>query len=74
MNEYRTSDLYFAAYLAVAGCPLKRTDREGRRVFFIFNELPLLEDLKIQYFNGHAQVKAQPYASQIKNLKSLTFI
>ena len=73
-TEYRTSDLYFSAYLVVAGCPLKRTDRDGNRIFFIFDEVPLLEDLKLQYFNGHAQVKAQPYASQIKNLKSLTHV
>jgi hypothetical protein len=71
-REYRTSDLYFAAYLITAGCTLKRTDRVGNRVFFIYDYSPLLDDLKLQYFNGEAKVKAQHYASQIKNLKSLT--
>jgi hypothetical protein len=72
MNEYKTSDLYFAAYLQTAGCTLKRTEKTGNRVFFIFEYQPLLDDLKLQYFNGEAKVKAQPYAASIKNLKSLT--
>jgi hypothetical protein len=71
-REHRTSDLYFGAYLMTAGCTLKRTERVMNRVFFIFYYSPLLEELKIQYFNGEAKVKAQSYAAQIKNLKSLT--
>jgi hypothetical protein len=71
-REHRTSDLYFGAYLMTAGCTLKKTERAMNRVFFIFDYSPLLEELKIQYFNGEAKVKAQAYAAQIKNLKSLT--
>lgn len=71
-REHRTSDLYFGAYLMTAGCTLKRTERVTNRVFFIFDYSPMLEDLKLQYFNGEAKVKAQAYAAQIKNLKSLT--
>jgi len=72
MDEYRTSDLYFAAYLITAKCVLKRTDKVDRRVFFIFDKAPFLEELNREYFNGQAKVSAQPYAAQIKNLKALT--
>ena len=50
-GSYRTSDLYYAAYLKVAGCLLKGTEREGRRVFFIFEKTEMIPDLKQQYFN-----------------------
>ena len=72
MNDYRTSDLYFTAYLVTAGCILTKTEKQGNRVFFIFEHIALIDELKLQYFNGEAKVKAQHFASQIKNLKSLT--
>lgn len=72
MKEYKTSDLYFSAYLITAGCILQKTTKENNRVSFIFEHIVLIDELKLQYFNGEAKVKAQHYASQIKNLKSLT--
>lgn len=72
MKEFKTPDLYFSAYLITAGCILKRTERLDRKVFFVFEDQNFLADLKMQYFNGEAKVKAQPYAANIKNLKSLT--
>ncbi len=72
MNDYKTSDLYFSAYLITAGCTLKTTEKANKRVYFVFEYQPLIDDLKLQYFNGIAKVPAQPYAAQIKNLKSLT--
>ena len=73
---YRTSDLYYAAFLKVAGVPHDDTIREGRRVFFIFG-LPeggqaTLKDLKRQYFNRMAKVPALTYADEVKNMKALT--
>lgn len=73
-GNYRTSDLYYAAYLKVAGCLLKGTDREGRRVFFIFEKSDLISDLKQQYFNRTSKVPALTYADEIRSMKALTHI
>jgi Domain of unknown function (DUF5659) len=71
-NEFRTPDLYFAAYLQTAGVPLTRHDREGNRVFFIFDtSIANLAELKMGWINRSARIPAQPYADMIKNLKSL---
>ena len=74
-STYRTSDLYYAAYLKVAGVPLKGTEAaEGsRRVFFVFEgqDPGVLRDLKDQYFMDKAKVHALSYAQAIKVLKSL---
>lgn len=71
---YRTSDLYFAAYLKVAGVPFLRTDKEDRRVFFIFEYIDALQDLKVQYFNRTARIPALNYADEIRSMKSLTHL
>lgn len=71
-KAYRTSDLYFAAYLRVAGVPFLETHREGQRVFFIFEKVEGLRDLKTQYFNRQAKVPALTYADEVKNMKALT--
>ena len=72
-KEFRTADLYFAAYLQTAGVPLKRTDREsGNRMFFVFDtSIANIEDLKVGWFNSTAKVSAQPFANNIKSLKSI---
>ena len=72
-SHYRTSDLYYAAYLKVAGVELQGTDREGKRVFFLFEDGPTLRDLKDQYFMDRAKVPALSYAQAIKALKALVF-
>lgn len=69
---YRTSDLYYSAYLKVAGVPHIGTEREGGRVFFIFENSDALRDLKDQYFNRTAKVPALTYADEIKAMKVLT--
>ena len=70
--NYRTSDLYYAAYLKVAGVMYLGTEREGSRVFFIFEDIEGLRDLKNQYFNRVAKVPALTYADEIKAMKAMT--
>lgn len=72
-EELRTSDLYFAAYLQVAGVPMSRTDRNGSgKVTFIFDtSLANIEELKAAWFNMTGRVPGLPYANAIKNLKSV---
>lgn len=71
-GEFKTPDLYFAAYLQVAGVEMKRTDRENGRVYFVFDStLSNIDELKTGWFNNQAKVPAQPYAHAIKSLKSV---
>ncbi len=71
-TEFRTTDLYFAAYLQVAGVEMVRTDRQEAKVFFIFDTtLSNVEELKTMWFNQTGKVAANPYAHAIKNLKSI---
>lgn len=73
-GELRSSDLYFAAYLMTAGVPMKRTERtqENGKVFFIFDtSIANIEDLKACWYNNSGKVAANPYAYNIKSLKSL---
>lgn len=69
---YRTSDLYYAAFLKVAGVPFLGVEREGRRVFFLFEDSPTIQELKLGYFNRTAKVLALTYADETKAMKALT--
>jgi len=71
-QTYRTSDLYYAAYLKTAGVPHLDTTREGSRVFFVFEKVDGIRDLKNQFFSRIAKVVAKNYADEISSLKTLT--
>jgi hypothetical protein len=72
IKEFRTPDLYFAAYLQTAGVEMRRTDRENSRVYFVFDtSISNIEELKTGWFSNIAKVAAQPYANNIKSLKSI---
>jgi len=73
-NGYRTSDLYYAAYLKVAGVKLSGTERDGGRVYFLFEEGDglNLRELRDQYYNRTSKVAALTYADEIKVMKALT--
>lgn len=72
-GEFRTSDLYFAAYLQVAGVPMGRTERNGNgKVSFIFDiTTSNLSELKNAWFSQQGKIQALPYANAIKSLKSI---
>lgn len=71
-NEYRTSDLYLAAYLLTAGVEMVRHDRDGTRVYFVFDtSMSNIEELKQAWVNNTGKVAAQPFSFNIKGLKSL---
>ena len=71
---YRTSDLYFAAYLRAMNVPFTETQREGKRVYFVFSKIPELRSMKKSYFNGTSNVGALRFANEIRNMKSLTHV
>jgi len=73
-DEYRTSDLYFASYLKVAGLELTATEKDGRKVVFVFKKTDFIRDLKKEYFNKTAKVSALNFVDEIRNMKSLTYM
>ena len=70
---FRTNDLYFAAYLQVAGVRMTSTERDQRnRVIFVFDDsIANIPELKRAWFNHTGKVAALPYAHAIKSLKSV---
>lgn len=71
-GEFRTADLYFAAFLQVAGVRMIRADRDGTRLYFVFDStVSNIDDLKVGWLNDTAKVAAQPYAHTIKSFKSM---
>jgi len=70
---YQTCDLYLAAFFLSAGCKMTKTNRDNRtrRVYFIFDNNPVTEELKMKYFGRGAKIDALTYADNIKSLKSL---
>jgi hypothetical protein len=75
-KQYQTRDLYYAAYLCVAGVPLQDTVKKngpgGPAVFFIFEDGENIKELKQQFFNRKAKVSALQYADEIRNMKNQT--
>ncbi|MGH9920830.1 MAG: hypothetical protein ACRD6W_18420 [Nitrososphaerales archaeon] len=73
-NELETHDIYLAAYLKLAACPLKNRRKQGPRVFFIFtNPGGSIRELREAFYSGKAVVKAHDYAQAIVAMKQLCF-
>ena len=71
-DGYYTTDLYFAAYLQVAGAPLQKAARQNGRVSFVFkSDIVNIEELRTAWFNKTGRVPALEYANTLKNLKHL---
>lgn len=71
-DSFSTTDLYFAAYLQVAGTHMRRASREAGRVSFIFDRTVVnIEELRTAWYNKQGRVSALEYANAIKNLKHL---
>jgi hypothetical protein len=74
MMKYKTSDLYFSAYLKTAGVRFVSTEKEGNKVFFIFEKTDMIRDLKREYFNRTARIPALSFVDEIRSMKSLTYM
>jgi len=72
-REYRTADIYYAAFLRVAKVPYLRTERDDqeRRTYFYFENNNGLRELRTQFFNREARVVARDFAEEIRALKTL---
>jgi hypothetical protein len=71
-GRYRTSDLYYAAFLRVAGVRFIETETENGRVVFVFESSEGIKDLKAGYFNRTAKVPALTFTDEVKAMKTLT--
>ena len=70
-EDFRTSDLYLAAYLKAVGLDFKDTVRVNNEVYFIFEFHEDIQDLKKSYFNREGKVSALDYADELRALKTL---
>ena len=70
---FSSCDLYLASFLISAGCKMISHERDSktRRVYFVFEKNPLINELKVSYFGRQAKVEALNFADNIKSLKSL---
>jgi len=76
---YRTSDIYFAAYLCSLDLRLMTTEKSsaadgGEKVVFLF-DIPEgdLPKVKASYFGGAGTVKARKFVDNLRSLKSMCF-
>ncbi len=77
---YKTSDIYFSAYLCALDVPLHTTESEksnnamNKKIIFIF-KVPVkdLSRLKASYFGGSGTVRALKMVQQLRSLKSMCF-
>lgn len=76
---YRTSDIYFSAYLCSLDFPLEtaesqKTDNGNKKVVFVFN-IPedKLSRVKASYFGGTGTVKARKFIDNLRSLKAMCF-
>ena len=74
-RQYKTADLYYAAYLKTAAVDFLSTEpdpKDPKRTNFVFAWQENIRELKAQYFTRRAKVAALTYADEIKALKTLT--
>jgi len=77
---YKTSDIYFSAYLCALDVQLHTTESEksnnamNKKIIFIF-KVPAkdLSRLKASYFGGSGTVHALKMVQQLRSLKSMCF-
>ena len=79
VSLYRTSDIYFAAYLCSIDLEMVTTEtsagNDGKeKLIFVFN-IPESDigRLKASFFGGHATVKVRKFVDNLKALKSMVY-
>lgn len=79
LTLYRTSDIYYAAFLCAIDINLESTEQEEtsdghKKIIFVF-KVPRkdLHRLKTSFFGGTATVKVQKFVQALRNLKSLCY-
>ena len=71
--ERELSDFGLVSALVSLGFEIRRTDKKGSRMFFIFCQTKELESAINQYLLGDLQVGARQYFEATKRLKNLIY-
>ena len=80
---YKTSDIYFAAYLCAVDVPLQasewesvnRDDRKDRKLVWVFKvQEGSIGKLRASFFSGNGTVKARKFADNLKSLKQMCYV
>ena len=72
-ETFKTSDLYFAAYLKTAGIDLSIVIKENNKKIFVFKaDKSMLNKVQTEYVNGKSKVVAKDLIDNLRNLKLLT--
>jgi hypothetical protein len=76
--HYRTSDLYFSAYLCSNEIPMVSTERaegsDSKKLTFVFRvQANQVDKLRASYFGGHGTVKALKFVERLRSLKSMCY-
>jgi hypothetical protein len=72
-NIFKTSDLYYAAFLKTAGFNLIELKKsENKQKYFIFEDSSgLIRKTQTDYINGESKVSAKDLIDNIRALKTL---
>jgi len=72
-DEYRTKDLAEGALLLTKGKRLLRLEREGKIVWFVFEDEKACKKLSYQFWFGKCLVNAKNYYGSLTILKNRIF-
>lgn len=83
IGYYRTSDIYFSAFLCSLDVQLQaaewestqRDGRSDRKLVWVF-QVPegAIGRLRASYFSGNGTVKARKFADNLKSLKQMCYV
>ena len=73
MATFRSRDLLESSLLYASQIKLSRLDKEGGRVWFVFEDKEKCETLARAYWNKEATVNAKAYSDALRTLKDLIF-
>ena len=69
---YRVTDLYLATFLRCQGLSFLTTEKEGRRITFVFEGREDIEEIVRRYFNN-SLVKVQDFKGALRDFKQIVF-
>lgn len=72
-TRYETADFYAACFLRCIGYDLAGVRREGKRVFFVFEDRPERSRDLMAFFSDKVAVKPLRFVSAIKDMKALLY-
>ena len=70
-QDFRTNDLYFAAYLKATGLPFEGTVKRSGCTYFIFDNHEDMRQKRNDFFSRRGKVSALDYADELRALKKL---